>query len=85
MEFIFLIIILTNMAAKADHYKRYQALIVNQVYGISLDLGAFLDVYGTVFDGNPLSPNPGNSIGGPSNDTARTFSTALARKVTPPD
>ncbi|KAG5659672.1 hypothetical protein KAF25_002231 [Fusarium avenaceum] len=38
----------------------------NEVYGMSLDLGGFLAVYGTVIDGNPLSLNPGYSIGGPS-------------------
>ena len=38
----------------------------NEVYGMSLDLGGFLAVYGTVFNGNPLSTNPGYSIGGPS-------------------
>ncbi|KAM0815535.1 hypothetical protein AB5N19_01333 [Seiridium cardinale] len=41
----------------------------NEVYGMSLDLGGFLAVYGTVFDGNPLSTNPGYSIGGPSKDS----------------
>ena len=38
----------------------------NQVYGMSLDLGGFLAVYGTVFDGNILSTAPGYSIGGPT-------------------
>ncbi|KAI0201210.1 hypothetical protein F4808DRAFT_469865 [Astrocystis sublimbata] len=38
----------------------------NEVYGMSIDLGGFLAVYGTVLDGNPLSLNPGFSIGGPS-------------------
>ncbi|KAI7771419.1 hypothetical protein LZL87_010859 [Fusarium oxysporum] len=38
----------------------------NGVYGMSLDLGGFLAVYGTVFNGNPVSLNPGYSIGGPS-------------------
>lgn len=38
----------------------------NEVYGMSLDLGGFLAVYGTVFNGNPLSTSPGYSIGGPS-------------------
>lgn len=33
---------------------------------MSLDLGTFLAVYGTVFDGNPLSLTPGYSIGGPT-------------------
>nr|RBQ91219.1 hypothetical protein FVER53263_12235 [Fusarium verticillioides] len=37
-----------------------------EVYGVSLDLGGFLAVYGTVFNGNPVSLNPGYSIGGPS-------------------
>ncbi|RKL51083.1 hypothetical protein BFJ72_g536 [Fusarium proliferatum] len=38
----------------------------NEVYGMSLDLSGFLAVYGTVFNGNPVSLNPGYSIGGPS-------------------
>ena len=38
----------------------------NKVYGMALDLGTFLAIYGTVFDGNPLSLNPGFSIGGPT-------------------
>lgn len=42
---------------------------VNQVYGMSLDLGGFLAVYGTVFDGNPLSTSPGYSIGGPTDNS----------------
>lgn len=33
---------------------------------MGLDLGGFLAVYGTVFDGNPLSLTPGYSIGGPA-------------------
>lgn len=41
----------------------------NNVYGMSLDLGGFLAVYGTVFDGNPLSTSPGYSIGGPTKDS----------------
>lgn len=39
---------------------------VNTAYGMSLDLAGFLAVFGTVFDGNPLSTNPGYSIGGPT-------------------
>jgi len=35
------------------------------VYGMSVDLATFLAVFGTVFDGNPLSLSPGFSIGGP--------------------
>ncbi|KAF5637953.1 Aromatic peroxygenase [Fusarium sp. NRRL 52700] len=38
----------------------------NEGYGMSLDLGGFLAVYGTVFGSNPVSLNPGYSIGGPS-------------------
>ncbi|EOD48621.1 putative oxidase protein [Neofusicoccum parvum] len=37
---------------------------VNEAYGMALDLAAFLAIYGTVFDGNPVSLNPGYSIGG---------------------
>ncbi|CAO1601084.1 hypothetical protein XANCAGTX0491_004748 [Xanthoria calcicola] len=39
---------------------------VNQAYGMSLDLGAFLAAYGTVFNGDALSLTPGYSIGGPA-------------------
>ncbi|KAL8948243.1 MAG: hypothetical protein Q9222_005554 [Ikaeria aurantiellina] len=39
---------------------------VNDAYGMALDLGTFLAVYGTVFDGDSLSLTPGYSIGGPS-------------------
>lgn len=35
-------------------------------YGMSLDLGAFLAAYGTVFNGDALSLTPGYSIGGPA-------------------
>lgn len=43
---------------------------VNQVYGMALDLATFLAVYETVFDGNPLSLDPGYSIGGPTADSS---------------
>lgn len=33
---------------------------------MGLDLGGFLAVYGTVFDGNAVSLTPGYSIGGPT-------------------
>ncbi|KAL8651753.1 MAG: hypothetical protein Q9226_004568 [Calogaya cf. arnoldii] len=36
-------------------------------YGMALDLGTFLAVYGTVFNGDALSLTPGYSIGGPAN------------------
>ncbi|OLN88356.1 Aromatic peroxygenase 1 [Colletotrichum chlorophyti] len=36
---------------------------INQVFGMGLDLGSILSVMGTVFVGNPLSLNPGFSIG----------------------
>ncbi len=38
----------------------------NTAYGMGLDLGTFLAVYGTAFDGDPLSADPGYSIGGPA-------------------
>jgi len=31
----------------------------NEVFGMGVDLGTFLAVYGTVMDGNPLSLTPG--------------------------
>ena len=33
---------------------------------MAVDLGSFLAIYGTLFDGNALSPRPGYSIGGPT-------------------
>ena len=36
----------------------------NAVYGMALDLATFLAVYGTLFDGNAVSLDPGYSIGG---------------------
>lgn len=41
----------------------------NKVYGMALDLGAFLAVYGTLINGNPVSLTPGYSIGGPAAST----------------
>lgn len=39
---------------------------ITEVWGMGVDLGAILAVMGTVFVGNPLSLDPGFSIGGPS-------------------
>lgn len=39
---------------------------VNTAYGMGIDLGTFLAVYGTAFDGDPISLDPGYSIGGPA-------------------
>ncbi|KAL9134606.1 MAG: hypothetical protein Q9175_004205 [Cornicularia normoerica] len=39
---------------------------VNAAYGMGIDLGTFLAVYGTAFDGDPVSLAPGYSIGGPT-------------------
>lgn len=36
------------------------------VYGMSVELGTVLSLMGTVWVGNPLSLDPGFSIGGPS-------------------
>ncbi|KAM0811378.1 putative Aromatic peroxygenase [Seiridium cardinale] len=41
----------------------------NDVYGLGLDIGGILAVIGTVFDGNPVSLNPGFSIGVPSQNS----------------
>ncbi|KAI4171628.1 MAG: hypothetical protein LQ343_004106 [Gyalolechia ehrenbergii] len=39
---------------------------VTEVYGMAIDLAAFLAQYGTAFDGDAVSLTPGYSIGGPS-------------------
>ncbi|KAM0798671.1 hypothetical protein BDR22DRAFT_881597 [Usnea florida] len=39
---------------------------VNNAYGMGIDLGQFLAVYGTLFDGDAVSLDPGYSIGGPA-------------------
>ena len=44
---------------------------------MALDLATFLAVYGTVFDGNPLSLTPGYSIGGPSSKSQNILDNAL--------
>ncbi|KAL4792210.1 hypothetical protein BDV19DRAFT_400698 [Aspergillus venezuelensis] len=37
---------------------------INEVYGMGVDLGLLLATLGTIWTGNPLSVNPGFSIGG---------------------
>lgn len=39
---------------------------MDTAYGMGDDLGTFLAIYGTAFDGDPLSLDPGYSIGGPA-------------------
>ncbi|KAF2853377.1 Cloroperoxidase [Plenodomus tracheiphilus IPT5] len=41
---------------------------INRVYGMGIDLALILGIMGTVWTGNPLSLNPGFSIGGGGND-----------------
>ena len=48
-------------------YKFFQGLTnVNAAYGMGLDLGQFLALYGTLFDGNAVLVDPNYSIGGPA-------------------
>lgn len=54
-------------------------LMLPSAYGMALDLGTFLAVYGTVFDGNSVSLTPGYSIGGPSGLGDILSSTGLLR------
>ncbi|KAK7543779.1 Chloroperoxidase [Phyllosticta citricarpa] len=42
---------------------------INEVLGMGLELATVLGVMGTVWTGNPLSLNPGFSIGGPNDET----------------
>lgn len=46
-------------------------------YGMAVDLGTFLAVYGTVFDGNPISLTPGYSIGGPTSGNENILGNVL--------
>lgn len=39
---------------------------IGLAYGMAVDLGGFLAVYGALYDGNALSLTPGYSIGGPA-------------------
>ena len=56
----------------------YQRLAnITAAYGMSLDFGAFLATYGTAFDGNALSLDPGYSIGGPTTVESILGSTGL--------
>ncbi|KAH7082028.1 Chloroperoxidase [Paraphoma chrysanthemicola] len=41
---------------------------INQVYGMGVELALVLGIMGTVWTGNPLSLDPGFSIGGPGPD-----------------
>ncbi|KAH9863940.1 hypothetical protein J1614_009873 [Plenodomus biglobosus] len=41
---------------------------INKVYGMGIELSLILGIMGTVWTGNPLSLNPGFSIGGGGND-----------------
>ncbi|KAH9880574.1 hypothetical protein IAQ61_000867 [Plenodomus lingam] len=41
---------------------------INKVFGMGIELSLILGVMGTVWTGNPLSTNPGFSIGGGGND-----------------
>lgn len=41
-------------------------LTLMAVYGMGLDLALILGIMGTVWTGNPLSLDPGFSIGGPA-------------------
>ncbi|KAF2086379.1 Cloroperoxidase [Saccharata proteae CBS 121410] len=56
---------------------------VNGAYGMALDLAAFLAVFGTVFDGNPISLTPGYSIGGPSDKSENILGNGLGLLGTP--
>lgn len=49
---------------------------------MAVDLGSFLAIYGTLFDGNALSLKPGYSIGGPTALDTILGSTGLFRTPT---
>jgi hypothetical protein len=53
------------------------------VYGMGTDLALILGVMGTVWTGNPLSLNPGFSIGGPGADNLLGNVLGLVGKYSP--
>lgn len=56
---------------------------INQVFGMGLDLATILSVMGTVFVGNPLSLNPGFSIGGPASGAQNILGNVFGLLGTP--
>ncbi|CZR68780.1 related to oxidase [Phialocephala subalpina] len=56
---------------------------INEVYGMGLDLAAALAVMGTVFVGDPLSLDPGFSIGGETAAVENILGNALGLLGTP--
>ncbi|KAH7397234.1 Chloroperoxidase [Pyrenochaeta sp. MPI-SDFR-AT-0127] len=58
---------------------------INQVFGMNLDLALILGIMGTVWTGNPLSLNPGFSIGGtvPGNENNNLLGNVLGLLGTP--
>lgn len=56
---------------------------INKVLGMGLDLSTILAVMGTVFVGNPLSLNPGFSIGGTSSGAQNLLGNLLGLLGTP--
>lgn len=58
------------------------------VYGMGVDLALILSVMGTVFSGNPISLNPGFSIGGASdkgNNLLNNLGGLLGESIFNPD
>ncbi|KAF7558013.1 heme-thiolate peroxidase [Cylindrodendrum hubeiense] len=56
---------------------------INEVLGMGLDLGTILSVMGTVFVGNPLSLDPGFSIGDASSSSQNLLGNLLGLLGTP--
>ena len=56
---------------------------INEVWGMGLDLGGILAVMGTVFVGNPLSLDPGFSIGGETGSAENILGNVLGLLGTP--
>lgn len=50
---------------------------LNQVFGVSVELGLILAVMGTVWTGNPLSLSPSFSIGGNDTDVQNLLGNVL--------
>jgi hypothetical protein len=64
-------------ASLKSDFKRVPDFDLETVYGMGLDLAGTLAVMGTVFVGDPLSLDPGFSIGGESSEAENLLDNGL--------
>ncbi|KAF2498991.1 Cloroperoxidase [Lophium mytilinum] len=69
-----------GIASMSKMMHRYSS---RTVYGMGIDLGTLIGVMGTVYSGNPLSLDPGFSIGGESSKVSNILGNVLGLLGTP--